>query len=143
MVKVRDLLNAKGREVLTVTPDTPSLEAIKRMTDRSVGSALVVERERLVGMFSERDYLRKVAVRRQHAPESPVREIMSTQLTTVTEETPVEECMSIMTEKRIRHLPVLQGERVVGVVSIGDVVKYLIGEKDFIIRHLQNYIAEG
>ena len=141
MKTVTFLLRAKGNEVLTVSPDTPVFEALGVMAEKNVGAVLVVEGERLVGIFSERDYARKVILKGKSSKETPVREIMSSTVLYVTPERTIEECMVLMTEKRVRHLPVLEGDRLVGVISIGDIVKEVIAEQEFIIEQLQNYIT--
>jgi CBS domain-containing protein len=141
MKTVTFLLRAKGNEVLTVSPDTPVFEALGVMAEKNVGAVLVVEGERLVGIFSERDYAWKVILKGKSSKETPVREIMSSTVLYVTPQRTIEECMVLMTEKRVRHLPVLEGDRLVGVISIGDIVKEVIAEQEFIIEQLQNYIT--
>jgi CBS domain-containing protein len=138
---VLNLLKSKGYDALTVRPDQMVKDAIKRMEDIAAGSALVTEGGQLVGIVSERDVIRKVVLRGKSIDTVPVKEIMSTRLTTVTPETPLDECMQLMTEKRIRHLPVLKDQQLCGIVSIGDVVKYLVVEKDFKIKNLETYIS--
>src|SRR5512147_1986750 len=141
MKTVTLLLRAKGSEVLTVSPDTPVFEALGVMAEKNVGALLVVEGERLVGIFSERDYARKVILKGKTSKETLVHEIMSTQVVCIGPDRTIEECMALMTDKRIRHLPVLEGDRVVGVISIGDVVKAIIAEQEFAIEQLQSYIS--
>jgi len=141
MKTVTLLLRAKGNEVLTVSPDVPVFAALGLMAERNVGALLVVEGERLVGIFSERDYARKVILKGKSSKETPVREVMSANVLYVRPQHTIEECMALMTEKRVRHLPVLEGERLVGVISIGDIVKEIIAEQEFMIEQLQNYIT--
>jgi len=141
MKTVTLLLRAKGNEVLTVSPDTPVFGALGVMAEKNVGAVLVVEGERLVGIFSERDYARKVILKGKSSKETPIREVMSSTVLYVTPQRTIEECMVLMTEKRVRHLPVLEGERLVGVISIGDIVKAIIAEQEFMIEQLQNYIT--
>jgi CBS domain-containing protein len=141
MKTVALLLRAKGNEVLTVSPDTSVFGALGVMAEKNVGAVLVVEGERLVGIFSERDYARKVILKGKASKETPVREVMSSTVLYVTPQRTIEECMVLMTEKRVRHLPVLEGERLVGVISIGDIVKEIIAEQEFMIDQLQNYIT--
>lgn len=141
MGTVSSLLNSKGHDVLTVTPDTSVHDAIKQMEDISAGTAVVVENDEIVGIVSERDIIRRVVLQDKKVDKISVQEIMSTELTTITPETLMEECMKLITEKRIRHLPVLCDGSLCGIVSIGDVVKYLIVEKDFKIKNLETYIS--
>ncbi len=138
---VSQLLEAKGHTVWTITPDTTVFEALKLMADRNVGALLVVEGEKLVGIFSERDYARKVILKGKASREIPVDEIMSTRVVFVRPNQTIDECMALMTEKRIRHLPVLQSGKLIGLISIGDVVKTVISEQEFIIHQLENYIS--
>ena len=141
MGAVLNLLDSKGRDVLTVDPDTSVREAIEKMEDISAGTAVVMEGGAVVGMVSERDVIRKVVLRGQKIDKVKVRELMSTDLTTITPETSLDDCMQLITEKRIRHLPVLCNGSLCGIVSIGDVVKYLIVERDFKIKNLETYIS--
>jgi CBS domain-containing protein len=141
MKMVTHLLRAKGHEVLSVSPETPVFEALQVMAEKNVGALLVVERDRLVGILSERDYARKVILKGKSSRETPVREIMSSNVLYVRPQQTIEECMALMTDKRVRHLPVLDEERLVGVISIGDVVKAIIAEQEFLIEQLQNYIT--
>ena len=141
MKTVMQLLRTKGQQVLSVAPDIPVFEALEVMADQNVGALLVVEGERLVGVFSERDYARKVILKGKSSKDTPVREIMSSHVLYVRPEQTIEDCMALMTDKRVRHLPVMEEGRVVGVISIGDVVKAIIAEQEFIIEQLQNYIT--
>ena len=141
MGAVLNLLKSKGRDVLTVAPDTSVREAIEKMEAISAGTVVVMEGGVVVGMVSERDVIRKVVLQGQKIDKVKVRELMSTDLTTITPETSLDDCMQLITEKRIRHLPVLCNGSLCGIVSIGDVVKYLIVEKDFKIKNLETYIS--
>ena len=141
MNTVTQLLRAKGHEVLSVSPETAVFDALMVMAEKNVGALLVVEGERLVGVFSERDYARKVILKGKSSKEISVREIMSSHVLYVRPQHTIEECMALMTDKRVRHLPVLEEERLVGVISIGDVVKAIIAEQEFMIEQLQNYIT--
>jgi CBS domain-containing protein len=141
MGAVLNLLDSKGRDVLTVDPDTSVREALEKMVDISAGTVVVMEGGAVVGMVSERDVIRKVVLQGQKIDKVKVRELMSTDLTTITPETSLDDCMQLITEKRIRHLPVLCNGSLCGIVSIGDVVKYLIVEKDCKIKNLETYIG--
>jgi len=141
MKPVAQLLRPKGQQFLTVSPDMPVFEALGVMADKNVGALLVVEGERLVGVFSERDYARKVILKGKSSKDTPVQEIMSSHVLYVRPEQTIEDCMALMTDKRVRHLPVMEEGRVVGVISIGDVVKAIIAEQEFIIEQLQTYIT--
>ena len=140
MINVRQLLDRKGRQVFSIAPGAAVLEAIRLMAERHVGALLVMEGEALSGIVSERDYARKVILMGRSSADTPVRDIMTATLITVQPETPVEECMQIMTERRVRHLPVIESGRVVGMVSIGDLVKAVIAEQQQHIEQLESYI---
>jgi CBS domain-containing protein len=141
MANVSKLLDKKGKEIVSVSPDAGIRDAIAKMAEKSVGTALVMDGNKLVGILAERDFIRKVYLKDLCGKSTKVREIMSTNLTTVKPETTLESCMELMTDRRIRHLPVVDGDRVVGVISIGDLVKFMILEKEFVIKNLQSYIA--
>lgn len=141
MRTVRQLLDAKPAEILSITPDAPVIEALRRMAEHEVGALLVMEGPELVGIVSERDYARKVVLLGRASKDTPVREIMTAQVRTVSPSDTVEHCMQLMTDRRIRHLPVLDGGRVVGVLSIGDLVKAVIEEQQQTLEQLQRYIA--
>ena len=140
MKTVRQLMEAKGGIVYSVSPDTRIIDALKLMAEKAIGAVLVVEGPRVVGIMSERDYARKVILKGKSSQDTPVREIMTERVVYARPEQTVPECMALMTSKRIRHLPVLDGERLIGVLSIGDLVKEMISEQEFIIRQLENYI---
>lgn len=141
MTTVSKLLEGKSKELISVSPDTGIRDAIAKMADKSAGTALVMDGDKLVGILAERDFIRKVYLQDKCGNKTKVSEVMSTSLTTVKPETTLESCMEMMTEKRIRHLPVMDGNQVVGIVSIGDIVKFMINEKEFLIKNLQSYIA--
>jgi CBS domain-containing protein len=144
MADVTDILDEKGRDVLTIEPSASVFEAIQRMVESNVGSLLVTEGGRLRGVVTERDYLRRVALEGRTERETTVGEIMSAPLVYVTPDTTVEECMAVMTERRIRHLPVLDDDReVVGVISIGDVVKFQSKQQSAQIKLLTDYITSA
>ena len=144
MSDVAKVLEGKGSEVLTIDADATVFDAIKRMVDSNVGALLVTDRGQVAGIVTERDYLRRVTLEGRTEEGTPVREIMTSPLVYVTPETSVEECMAVMTERRIRHLPVFtEGRDLVGIVSIGDVVKFKSAEQDFQIKFLTEYIESG
>ena len=144
MSDVAKVLEGKGSEVLTIDAEATVFEAIKRMVEANVGALLVTDGGRVAGIVTERDYLRRVTIEGRTEEETPVREIMTSPLVYVTPETSVEECMAVMTERRIRHLPVFAaGRDLVGIVSIGDVVKFKSAEQDFQIKFLTEYIESG
>lgn len=140
MKTVRQLLEAKGHGVISVGPEAKVIEALRLMAERGIGAVLVLEGERLVGIMSERDYARKVILKGRSSQDTRVREIMTERVVYARPEQTVDECMALMTNKRIRHLPVMEHERLIGVLSIGDLVKETISEQEFIIRQLENYI---
>lgn len=137
------ILGQKGSEIFAISPETNVYQAIELMAQKNVGALVVVENGMLIGLFSERDYTRKITLRGKRSRETPVREIMSENLTTVTPHEPVENCLRMMTEKRIRHLPVVDGDMLRGIVSIGDLVKWVIASQSATIAHLENYISGG
>ncbi len=141
MTMVADLLAYKGREIISIDPESTVYEALALMESRNIGALLVMEGVQLVGIISERDYARKVVLQGRSSKTTRVAEVMTRQFTGVTPDTPVEECMAIMTERRFRHLPVLEQGRLQGVVSIGDVVRGVIAEKEFTIQQLERYIC--
>jgi CBS domain-containing protein len=140
MKTLKQLLEAKGRNVYSITPDARVFDALKLMADKSVGALIVMEGDRLAGIISERDYARKVILHGKSSHDLQVREIMTSRVITVHPGQTVEECMALMTEKRIRHLPVTEGERLIGVLSIGDLVKEVIAEQRQTIEQLESYI---
>lgn len=141
MLTVKQLLHVKGRDVWTVSGDTSVFEALQLMADKDIGAVLVTDDGRVVGIFSERDYARKVVLHGKSSKETLVREIMTTDVITVHPDQTIGDCMALMTNKRIRHLPIVEDDQLIGLVSIGDVVKAIIGEQEFMIGQLQQYIA--
>lgn len=141
MKTIKQVLRQKGNDIWSVTLDSMVYDALKLMAEKEVGALLVLEAGKLVGIISERDYARKVILKGKSSLDTPVSEIMTQRVMFVRPEQTVEECMALMTEKRIRHLPVLVDDQVVGVVSIGDLVKASLDEKDFMIKQLENYIT--
>jgi CBS domain-containing protein len=143
VARVSDILRNKGGDVLKIDAAATVYEAIEKMVERNVGSILVTDGDEVVGVMTERDYLRKIALQGRTSRETQVGEIMSSPLVYVTPDTTVEESMAIMTDRRIRHLPVVENDDVVGVVSIGDLVKYQSQEQNFRIQYLTEYISGG
>lgn len=140
MKTVRDILRSKGHEVWSVRPDTTLFEALEKMAEKNVGALLVMEGEEVVGIVSERDYARKIILKGKSSRETPVGEIMTQDTLYVDPDYKMEECMALMTDEHVRHLPVIEKDRVIGIVSIGDVVKAVISEKEFVIEQLEKYI---
>lgn len=141
MLTVHQILDGKGRHIWSVSPPTSVLEALTLMAEKNVGALLVLDGEKLAGIFSERDYARKVILKGRTSRDLAVSEIMTPGVITVRPDDSVDECMRIMSRKHVRHLPVLEGERVVGVISIGDVVTGIIDEQKSTIDHLSGYIT--
>jgi CBS domain-containing protein len=140
MMNVRQLLQGKDRAIFSVDPGAPVLEAVRAMAAHHIGSLLVMQGETLLGIVSERDYARKVILLGRSSADTPVRDIMTAPVITVSPDTPVQTCMQIVTDKRVRHLPVVEGGRVIGLVSIGDLVKAVIAEQQQQIEQLESYI---
>jgi len=141
MRQVKHLLETKGGQVFAIAPEVPVLEAIKHMAEKQVGALLVMQGERLAGILSERDYARKVILQGRSSAQTSVGEIMSSPALTVGPETDVFDCMRLCTDSRIRHLPVVDGDKVIGVISIGDLVKAVIDAQAEQIEQLQRYIT--
>ena len=137
------ILNQKGSEIYSVSPDASVFDAVSLLAEKNVGAVLVMDGDKLVGLFSERDYTRKVMLRGKRSRETTVAEIMSTDLKVVHPREAVQDCLRLMTDKRVRHLPVLEGDKVVGIISIGDLVKWVISCQSAAIAHLENYIQGG
>lgn len=140
-MKVAELLRDKGQEIWSVRPSTPVFTALELMADKNIGALVVMEGNRLVGILSERDYARKVILLGKSSRDIPVSDIMSTNVFTVQPSESIDDCMTVMTEKRIRHLPVLENEEIVGVISISDVVGAIISDQDRTIGQLEAYIT--
>jgi CBS domain-containing protein len=140
MATVRQLLQRKPRALYTIEPDDPVLDAVQQMAEHSVGALLVMKGNELVGILSERDYARKVILRGRSSSETPVWQIMSAPVLTVGPQQSAEECMQLMTDRRVRHLPVVEGGQVLGVLSIGDLVRAVLDEQQQAINVLESYI---
>jgi CBS domain-containing protein len=143
MKTVAHILDGKGQEVWAVAPTDTVYSALELMAEKGVGAVLVMDGARLAGIISERDYARKVILMDRSSKVTPVADIMTTRVSVVSPDRSVEECMALMTDMHIRHLPVVSGEEVVGVVSIGDIVKAAISEREFMIEQLERYITGG
>lgn len=139
--KVGTLLRNKSGEVWSLDPSASVYDAIRLMAEKSVGALLVMRDGKLAGIVSERDYARKIVLQGRHSQDTPVSDIMTSNVITVTPSHTVEECMRIVTDKRIRHLPVVDGDRVIGIVSIGDLVNWVLTEQQETIRHLEAWIS--
>ncbi len=140
---IDNILHHKGRNVWSVSPEITVLEAITLMAEKNVGALLVMEGDKLVGVFSERDYTRKIILKGRSSKDTKVGEVVSSPVLTVPPEQTVEDCMRLMTEQRVRHLPVVAGGKVVGIVSIGDLVNWMISAQTATIEQMQSYIAGG
>jgi len=140
-VPISALLHHKGAALWSIAPEATVFEAIKLMADKNIGSLLVMSGDRLVGVFTERDYTRKIALQGKRSKETQVREILSGKIVSVTPHHTVEECMKLMTENRVRHLPVLENGKAIGIVSIGDLVNWTISAQDAAIAQMEQYIA--
>jgi len=143
MRTIKYLLDAKGHDTWSIAPDASVYEAIKLMTDKDVGALLVLESGKLVGVISERDCVRRMILQERAAKATQVGEVMTSDVVYVHPNETVEECMALMTAKHVRHLPVLADDRLIGIVSIGDLVKDIISEQEFVIQQLEHYIRGG
>ncbi len=141
MKTVRDILAVKGPSVWSVSAEATVFEALQRMAEKEVGALLVMDGEHVAGIVSERDYARKIVLLGRTSPHTQVREIMTRHVAYTHLDQSIEECMAIMTDKRIRHLPVLENQKLVGIISIGDLVKSIIADQKFIIEQLEKYIT--
>lgn len=141
MKKVKDILDAKGRDIWSIGPSASVYDAMKLMADKEIGSLMVMEGTKLVGLISERDYARKVILLGRSSKTTQVKEIMTSRVVYAQPEQNIEECMALVTEKRVRHLPVMEQGELIGVISIGDLVKSIIAEQKFIIEQLERYIS--
>jgi CBS domain-containing protein len=137
---VKHLLEQKGRNLWTIDPDATVLEAVAKMAEKDIGSLVVMDGEELIGIITERHYSRDVILKGKKSPTTLVRDIMERNVTHVRPEQSVEQCMALMTDKRVRHLPVLEGKKVIGIISIGDLLKSMISKQEFVIDQLEHYI---
>ena len=141
MATVKQLLQVKGHDIWSVGPEASVYDAIELMADKEVGALVVMEGDSLVGVLSERDYARKVVLQGRSSKGTKIKEIMTSRVAYARPEQTVEECMALMTDKRIRHLPVMDGDELLGVISIGDLVKAIIEEQQHVIEQLEQYIS--
>lgn len=140
MRTVRDILREKGSEVASIAPDATVYEALSLMAEKNIGGLVVLENDRITGLISERDYARKVILKGKHSQDTPVRQIMTEKVITVDPTVNLDKCMELITYHRVRHLPVVENDNLVGIISIGDIVKGIITHKEFIIEQLEHYI---
>jgi len=141
MSTVRHLLGEKGKEIWSVAPKDMVLDALKIMAEKNVGALLVLDKDKLAGIFSERDYARKIVLEGKESKDTPVEELMTREVFCIAPNRSTQECMALMTDKHIRHLPVMENDKILGIITIGDVVKAVIAHKNFMIRDLENFIA--
>ena len=141
MRNIKQLLVDKGDDILTIGPNSSVYDAIKAMADNHVGSLLVMENENLVGIITERDYSKNIILKGKSSKNTPVKDIMVSNVLCVKPKQTVEECMALMTDKRVRHLPVIEDDKIIGIISIGDLVKAIISEQKFMIEQLEHYIS--
>ncbi len=137
---VKHLLEQKGRNVWTIDPDATVFDALAKMAEKDIGSLVVTDGEKLIGMITERHYSRNVILKGKTSPTTLVRDIMERNVIHVRPEQSVEQCMALMTDKRVRHLPVLDGKKLIGIISIGDLLKSIISKQEFVIDQLEHYI---
>jgi CBS domain-containing protein len=137
---VKHLLEQKGRNLWSIDPDATVLDAVAKMAEKDIGSLVVMDGEKLIGIITERHYSRNVILKGKASPTTLVRDIMERNVIHVQPEQSVEQCMTLMTDKRVRHLPVLAGTKVIGIVSIGDLLKFVISKQEFVIEQLEHYV---
>lgn len=143
MVTVNDILKEKGNIYYSVEPDTITIDVLKLMADKNIGAVLVIDNGKLVGIFSERDYARKITLKGKSSTDTHVSEFMSTTIHSVNGHASINDCMQIMTDKHVRHIPVIEDEKIIGVVSIGDIVSRIIRDQNNTIQQLEKYITGG
>ena len=142
-ITLSDILDAKGRNVWSVSPQSSAYEALEMLADMDIGALVVVDLDKVVGIFSERDYARKIVLKGKSSKETTVAELMVQPVTYVLPWTSISECMTLMTNKHVRHLPVMENDKLVGIVTIGDVVKAIISEQEAVIQELKGYVDEA
>jgi CBS domain-containing protein len=141
MTTVKNVLHAKDNNIWSIAPDAIVFDALKIMAEKNIGALLVMQKEKVVGIFSERDYARKIVLKGESSHTTAVKDVMTTGVLSVNPEQSIDECMALMTNKHVRHLPVLENGNLIGLISIGDVVKAIISEHEYTIKQLENYIT--
>lgn len=141
MKTLNQLLDEKGRDVWSLAPDDTVFDAIKLMAEKGIGALAIMREGNVIGMITERDYARKVILKGKSSKATPISDIMTTKVVYARSDQSIDECMALMTEKRVRHLPVFEGGKLIGIVSIGDLVKAIIAEQQFVIEQLEQYIS--
>lgn len=142
-ITLSDVLDTKGHNVWSISPQNSAYEALELMAEKDVGALVVIDQGKVVGMFSERDYARKLVLKGKSSKETPVTEVMTKSVCYVLPWTSLSECMALMTNKHVRHLPVIESDKLIGIVTIGDVVKAIISEQEFVIQELKSYVDEA
>jgi len=138
---VRSILNSKNNAIWSIAPDALVIDALKLLAEKNIGALLVMHKEKVVGIFSERDYARKIVLKGESSRTTTVKDVMTSGVITVTPEQSIDECMALMTDKHVRHLPVIEKGNLIGLISIGDVVKAIISDHEYTIKQLENYIT--
>jgi CBS domain-containing protein len=141
MTTVRNVLQAKNNNIWSIAPDAVVFDALKIMAEKNVGALLVMQSDKVVGIFSERDYARKIVLKGESSHTTAVKDVMTSGVLSISAEQSIDECMALMTNKHVRHLPVLENGKLIGLISIGDVVKAIISEHEYTIKQLENYIT--
>ena len=141
MTTVKNVLNTKNNDIWSIAPDTFVYDALKLLAEKNIGALLVMHKEKVVGIFSERDYARKIVLKGESSRTTTVKDVMTSGVITVTPEQSIDECMALMTDKHVRHLPVIEKGNLIGLISIGDVVKAIISDHEYTIKQLENYIT--
>jgi len=143
MITVKNILDKKGNEIFSISPDKTVFEALKILADKDIGALMVMQDDQLLGIFSERDYARKLILKGFFSKDTKVADVMSKELVVISPETEIFKCMQLMTEKKIRHLPIVDNTKVIGIVSIGDIVNTIIHSQEVVINDLEGYIKGG
>jgi CBS domain-containing protein len=141
MTTVKSVLHTKGNNIYSIAPEATVFDALKIMAEKNIGALLVMQKEKVVGIFSERDYARKIVLKGESSHTTAVQDVMTSGVLSVHSEQSIDECMALMTNKHVRHLPVLENGNLIGLISIGDVVKAIISEHEYTIKQLENYIT--